>query len=345
MSSPAIRTPKSPAIHPRILPAINRLLVAAMKLGPDGKHNAVNKVLELVPGMTRGDCWQRMRQLRKSISPAIAQPDPPRDQRQVGQTAAATRQPSRRWTKEDDDKLLAWAGYEPVDKIAQRLSRSVRAVRFRLCAHGMSARVTDGWSLRALMELLRVGPDRLRFFITTGMLHVRDSRITASSLARFCGRNAACLSPESRERIAALSEKKRDAYPWERAADLLGVELSRVQSWISEGQLKLKDTFVTDRSLEEFCRRNGSEINLALMDPATAKWLIEEYGVPAPASGPSFISRARKHALKIRTCRCGRKIAGNVYFKHAKACKALASQAMRQAVKKPSARIQRYGST
>jgi hypothetical protein len=194
----------------------------------------------------------------------------------------------------------------------------------------MSGKVTDGWSLRALRRLLRVSPDRLRHFIGDGMLRVRDPRLTAASLARFCRKNTHALAPAALERVRATTAKKREAYPWERAADLLGVNLPQLQSWISEGKLKVMDTFVSDRSFEEFCRLHGSEINMALIDPATAKWLTVEYGVPAPQSRE--LPRAQKHALKVRTCRCGRKIAGNVYFKHAKACKTLASLAMRQAL-------------
>jgi hypothetical protein len=194
----------------------------------------------------------------------------------------------------------------------------------------MSAKVTDGWSLRALRKLLRVSPARLRQFIGSGMLRVRDARVTANSLVAFCDRNRASLDPLAAERISAAMAKKRDAYPWERAADLLGVAVAQVQSWIAAGHLKVLDTFVTDRSFEEFCKKHGAEINTALIDPATAKWLVEEYGVPAPNAERRAVPRAQKHALVVRTCMCGRKIAGNVYFRHAKACKVAANQVIRQ---------------
>lgn len=333
MSGPAIRSPKPAAIDPRLLPAINRLLSAGMKLGRAGKHNAIDKVLQLVPEWTRGQCWQRMRQLRKTATvpppPNSATCDP---LKQPSQADLEPRPPSRRWTTEDDARLLNRAGYEPVDKIAQRLDRSVRAVRFRLCALGMSARVTDGWSLRALMKLLRVSPGRLRHFIGNGVLRVRDPRLTATSLAQFYRENATSLAPAALERVAAATTKSREAYPWERAADLLGVDLPQLQSWISTGHLKVMDTFVTDRSFEEFCRTHGSEINMALIDPGAAKWLMEEYGVPGPGSSVQLVPRAQKHALKVRTCKCGRKIAGNAYFKHAKVCKVVANGSLRQPV-------------
>ena len=58
---------------------------------------------------------------------------------------------------------------------------------------------------------------------------------------------------------------------------------------------------------------------MALIDPSTRKWLISEYGVPEGVE-ESNLPRAQKHALVTRECRCGRKIAGNVYFRHVKHC-------------------------
>jgi hypothetical protein len=134
------------------------------------------------------------------------------------------------------------------------------------------------------------------------------------------------------ERIAKALTKKCDAYTWKRVADLLGVPIAQVQDWICAGLLKVVDPFVTERSFQEFCKNYGNEINLALIDPATAKWLIEEYRVPAPVANNRAVGRARKHALVVRTCRCGRKIAGNVYFKHVNSCRVLADEATRRAV-------------
>lgn len=315
-----------PKISPRFLPVIDRVLITGIRLGPAGKQQVINKVLQLVPEWRRGDCWQRVRRLQKTLAitePNKHQPTAPRSDKKC---SSLPRQPHPRWTKEEDDELLAWAGYEPVDKIAERLSRSVRAVRFRLCALGMSGRVTDGWSLRGLMKLLRVSPDRLRHLIGEGILRVRDPRLTATSLVKFCGENPASFTPGTLERVPATA-RKREAYSWERAAELLGVDLPTLQSWISTGQLKVMDTFVTDRSFEEFCRKHGREIDMSLIDPATSKWLADEYGVPALGPREQLVPRAKKHALKVRTCRCGRKIAGNVFFRHLKACKVAANSA------------------
>jgi hypothetical protein len=115
-------------------------------------------------------------------------------------------------------------------------------------------------------------------------------------------------------------------------AGLLAVDLNQVQALISTGSLKVTDTFVTDRSFEEFCKKYAAETNLTLIDPATRKWLIAEYGLSADRPIDGNVPRAQKHALTLRTCRCGRAIAGNVYFRHLKSCKVAARQSVRAPV-------------
>ena len=277
------------------LAAIDQLLIAGIKLGPAKKRDAINRVLELVPECTRGDCWWRIKQLRRNAKrEALEQRHPVKAKKKSGEAAAARRPVSRPWTPTDDDRLLKLAGYEPVKRIAQRLDRSVRAVRFRMTALGMSARVTDAWSLRALWKMLRVRSSRLTYFIGNGLLKVRDARITPNSLAAFCDQNLPSLAPSTLERVTAALVKGNKGYTWERAADLLGVTMAQVQSWISAGQLRVVDTFVTDRSFEEFCRKHGDQINMTLIDPATTKWLVSEYGVSQSATDCTTVSRVRK---------------------------------------------------
>ena len=310
------------------LEAIDRLLAEALRVGPACKRRAINKIVEKFPTFTRGECWQRIRHLRDSArTPGHREPSETAD---AGLRHNNARSSLRRWSAEDDDKLLNWAGYEPVEKIAHRLGRSERAVRFRLCALGMSGKVTDGWSLRELRKLLRMSPERLRQVIGAGKLRVRDPRITAASLAQFRKTNPDTGVPSGHEDAAAKASQNREAYPWDKAAALLGIDISEIQSLVSAGHLQLMDTFVTDRSFEEFCSRFGSEINLSLIDPKTGKWLIQEYGVTAPPISEGVVPRAQKHALVVRTCKCGRKISGNVFFKHLKACKGLAIQGAAQ---------------
>src|SRR6516165_5307905 len=300
--------------------AIDQLLMAGMKLGPVKKREAINKVLELVPDWTRSDCWNRIRHLRRiSDLPALQQRYPGRAKKSA-KPAPIPPSYGAPWTPADDENLFRLAGYEPVTRIAQRLGRSVPAVRFRLGSLGMSAKVTDGWSLRALREMLHIRTSRAWSLIGNGLLRVRDARITASSLTSYRDRNLLSLVPSNVETVAPPVAKDGAVLSWERAADALGVELADVQRLISTGQLKLVDTLVTDRAFEEFCRKHGDQINMALIDPAIAKWLVREYGVLESAGSNKSTSRWQKHALVVRECNRGQKIAVKTYFKHVKCC-------------------------
>ena len=70
---------------------------------------------------------------------------------------------------------------------------------------------------------------------------------------------------------------------------------------------------------------------MALIDASTRKWLISEYGVPDPVE-EKRLPRAQKHALIVSACKCGRKIAGNVYFRHVRHCRSAGEQVMSKAV-------------
>jgi hypothetical protein len=323
----AIEQGRNPsAINPRLLPAIDQLLIAGIKLGPNKKHEAINKILKLVPEWKRGDCWRRIRQLRRT--PALAS-DARQEVKRTDENSSSHRASSRPWLPEDDAELLDLAGYEPVDGIAERLGRSERAVRFRLGALGMSARVTDGWSQRALRKLLRMSRTRLRQLVANGMLRVRDPRITRASLTARLAKSRTEHEPVSMPMPTPLAGRAENSCSWKRAAKILNVDVEDVQKLISLGRLKLVDTFVTDRAFEEFCRKHGSVINMALIDSSTRKWLVTEYGVPNPAEEKK-LPRAQKHALIVRTCKCGRKIAGNVYFRHVRHCSIKAKVAIHQ---------------
>jgi hypothetical protein len=302
--------------NPRFMAAIDNLLVTGVRLGPLGKQAAINKVLYLLPQWTRGDCWRRIRQLRDSQeneapNPRVLHDDSPGERNQC----PMHRTPTARWTPADNDQLLNLAGYEPVRTIAQRLGRSVSAVRFRLGALGVSARVSDGWSQRAIRELLHISPATFRYLVGSGMLKVRDSRVTATSVISLIQRRQAYST--STTLLATLQNDH--AYSWERAADILEVSVRELQNLICSGRLKVMDTFVREKAFEDFCRKHGEQINMVLIDRATADWLVQEYGVPEHLRRRA-LSRAQKHASLTRTCVCGKRIAGNAYFRHAKHC-------------------------
>ena len=150
---------------------------------------------------------------------------------------------------------------------------------------------------------------------------MRDPRVSSGSLSAYCTQNSASLHASALERIAVVLASSEDAFSWDRTADFLGLTLPQVHELISSGAVKLVDLFVTDRSFEDFCKSHGREINMALLDPPTAKWLRNEYGVPETATNTVKVSRIQKHALIIRTCVCGKTIAGNPYFRHIRSCR------------------------
>jgi hypothetical protein len=204
------------------LPEIDRILIVGMKHGPQGIREATNKVLALRCGLTRADCWKRLRSLREDKNgsypaprnwpsgikellregyqhggnkkrqaikavreryPGLPSNSPSRFARRQGWIPKSIQARGRRpWTEHEERKLWELAGYETAERIGERLGRSEGAVRFRLKSLGLSVKVKDGWSFRTLQEMLHVGPSRLRRFIADGSLRVRDPRITTRSL-------------------------------------------------------------------------------------------------------------------------------------------------------------------
>jgi hypothetical protein len=330
MSHAVFAAPAPEKLHPTQLAAIDRLLLAALKDGPHAVRRAIKRIIETFPQWTRGNCWRRLRQLRRR--PEFAVPAVPANSGAAAPPAAPAnprpirRPPARGWSAAEKGQLLSCTGYEPVKKIAQRLGRSEAALRFRLGALGVSARVKDGHSLGALRELLRVSPKRLRFLIGTGLLRVRDGRISAASFAAYFERQRASLDTAAVERFAAAQKTKADGYSWKRAAAILGVGIERIHELLCAGVLKVVDPFVTERQFGEFCKKHGSQINLALLPPQTVRWL-QGYGLKPPVDGERTLSKAQKHTLQLHQCRCGKEIAGNAYFKHIKACKIANSKA------------------
>ena len=120
----------------------------------------------------------------------------------------------RPWTREEEQELFARAGYEPVKAIAEKLKRSEQSVRFRLKGRAISARVTDGWSLRRIQQTLHVSHRRLQRLIGTGLLRVRDPRVSAISLAEFCHKHGTLALPEMEESAAAGLFNKNEGYSW-----------------------------------------------------------------------------------------------------------------------------------
>lgn len=349
------------------LPEMDRILTVGMKYGPRGIREATQKVLALRTGLTRADCWKRLRILRensnrsglypaphnwpievkellregyrqggrrkreaikavRTIYPGLPSNAPSRFARREGWLVASAQAGARRsWTEYEDRKLWELAGYETAAKIGERLGRSENAVRFRLKSLGLSVKVKDGWSFRVLQEMLHVGPSKLRRFIADGSLRVRDPRITSTSLAAFLDRRNPDEAPQSGSPPEANRKQvstRNKAYSWGTAAKLLRADVAQIRKWIVEGELRIADGFVTERAFQDFCKRNGSELNCALLGSEVRDWLAEGYSLNAIVEDSGNIPGRQKHALIARRCPlCKQVFHGNIYFRHIKNCK------------------------
>ena len=90
--------PKAPELnannHSRRLAAIDRMLLAGIKQGAAKKRQAINRILELVPGWTRGDCCQRIRHLRNTSELAGLAEGQPNWKKIPGQRAQSEGRPA-----------------------------------------------------------------------------------------------------------------------------------------------------------------------------------------------------------------------------------------------------------
>jgi hypothetical protein len=348
------------------LPEIDQILLVGMKHGPLGVREATNKVIALRVGLTRADCWKRLRFLRESnngnhpaprnwpqeikdllregyneggqkkrqaikaireLYPGLPSRTPSRFARRQGwlKNTTTDRKP-RPWTEQEERKLWELAGYEPAARIGQRLGRSEGAVRCRLKMLGLSVTVKDGWSFRALQELLHVGPGKLRRFVVQGSLRVRDPRVTTSSLTALRETQIASVIPSPLDKAAETFRRKVSkgptAYSWGSAARLLGVSMEQLRVRIRKGELKMVDGFVTERAFQDFCSKCGPELNGILLDDEVRHWLADGYRLDLPTEKDArSVPPCEKHALVARECpKCRRHIRGNVFFRHVKNC-------------------------
>src|SRR5579872_7396772 len=362
MESP--RAPhKSGLRSPAWLPEMDRILLVGMKHGRQGVREATSRVLSLRAGLTRGDCWKRLRFLRENgngdhpsprhwpievkellregyrdggekkrqalkavrdLYPGLPSNSPSRFARRQGWLPKITELRRRPWTQYEDRKLWELAGYETAARIGERLGRSEGAIRFRLKSLGLSVKVKDGWSFRALQEMLHVGPSKLRRFIAEGSLRVRDPRISATSLAALRDDRIAAgtVATEAVEGVPQQLRKNGNGYSWGSAAKLLGTDVEQVREWIVEGKLKIVDGFVTERAFQDFCKERGSELNGALLGKEVRDWLADGYSLHiSDETVRPLVPGNQKHALVTRRCPgCRRPMRGNIFFRHIKTC-------------------------
>jgi hypothetical protein len=128
----------------RWTPDMDLILEEGYRIGGSKRRQAINRISHLT-GWPRQACWDRARKLglaqRRSGSP-------------------------RQWTPIEQQCLISLAGSRNVRVIAQRLNRSVAAIRTRLRRLSKtSARVRDGLTKQDLAELIGRCPKTIQRWI------------------------------------------------------------------------------------------------------------------------------------------------------------------------------------
>jgi hypothetical protein len=165
-----------------------------------------------------------------------------------------------------------------------------------------------------------------------GSLRVRDPRIPAQSLAALWEKRIASASPSAEDQVLGAQRMKLRrgprAYSWGSAGKFLGVSVDQVRTWIAKGDLKIVDGFVTERAFQDFCNKCGTQLNSGLLGKQVRDWLADGYTLRLPAGKDTLsVPPCERHALVTRQCpRCQRRMGGNVFFKHVKTCKGIASE-------------------
>ena len=263
---------------------LDHLLLVGMKHGRRGVQEAIEGVLRLATGLTRGDCQTRIRYLRRGLgfleSGQTGHQSGTEDARWRGVVRKSN--PRRPWTEQDDRDLRELAGYESVKRLSERLNRSEFAIRSRLSALGVRGSVRDAWSLRRLSATFHVHRYTLLGWIAKGQLRVTDSRVTRMSLL--------CLFEDYRTLFSPAVEKRlfnsgAEAYTWKQVEQIFDVPGEEVRGWIASAKVKIVNPSVTERAFERFCKGPPAGLNLRRIDAEELDWLIEEYGLkPTPPS-------------------------------------------------------------
>jgi hypothetical protein len=122
-----------------------------------------------------------------------------------------------------------------------------------------------------------------------------------------------------------MSARFQDGYTQYELAQALHVSPFRVRRWVRLGWLTLYECRVKDRALVRFLESHSDEIDGACLDKDFLLWL-RSLGLREGGAHSRMWSITRKHSLKEHVCgRCGRKVRGNSFHRHLKACPQMAA--------------------
>jgi hypothetical protein len=92
----------------------------------------------------------------------------------------------RRWSAVDVNHLLmSIDSNASLGLMAERLGRTVTAIRKKLWDLGYKAESLGGYKVKEMAEMLSVAPGRVQYWVEENMLLTKSGRITESSLSKF----------------------------------------------------------------------------------------------------------------------------------------------------------------
>ncbi len=232
--------PPKPALVPlakrACIKEIDQILLSVLNAGRGEVHAAIEKILKRWPGLTRDELWDRLRYLRDCSQTRKAQGEwneedlailrmcyaqgragareavkklrarrPDLSARSIWRQAAelgiSTGSGRARPSSPEEQGALLWdAGEKPVEKIARKLGRSVKAIQQMLSSRGVSSRVRvpKSYTLRRVARLLGVSDRIVRVWFQKGFFgesanqgrnRERSSpgpRVSAAAVVAFC---------------------------------------------------------------------------------------------------------------------------------------------------------------
>ncbi len=116
------------------------------------------------------------------------------------------------------------------------------------------------------------------------------------------------------------SAKFQDGYTQQELAEALHVSPRKVRRWVRLGWLTPHQGRIKDCSLERFLEGHSDEIDAKRLESDVRLWLLDLAFHEDATHSVRWLGD-RKQSLKVHVCdRCGRKVHGNAFHRHLKAC-------------------------